>query len=110
MFVRQVADDHLSVPGNVLMTYLTRVPDILVNGNTQPRGLTCPCLLLGNILVIVFIQAQVMSTDVTLKFKRYYNNLLSYRIVHLNRALVKKYFFAAHQAFVKLLLDKISWG
>ena len=40
VLLRQVARDRVHVPGDVLVTHLTRVLHILVDGDTKPRDLS----------------------------------------------------------------------
>ena len=67
--------------------------DISVNGNAQPFLLTTPHLLAEIMVLVILLQAQVVTTEVTLQ-----------------RVLVKENLFAAQEAGVELFEEEISRG
>ena len=69
MFRRQVRCDRLLIPANVDVAELTRVLHVLVDGDTQPRVLTCLWGRVSHKLVVVLVQTKVMATDMALKVK-----------------------------------------
>ena len=70
MLLRQVRCDRLLIPANVDVAQLTRVLHVLVDGDTQPRVLTCLSRRVSHKLVVVFVQTQVMATDMALKVNK----------------------------------------
>ena len=69
VFLRQVRCDRLLIPANVDVAELTRVLHVLVDGDTQPRVLTCLWGRVSHKLVVVLVQTKVMATDMALKVK-----------------------------------------
>ena len=69
MLLRQVRCDRVLIPAYVDVAQLTRVLHVLVDGDTQPRVLTCLSRRVSHKLVVVFVQTKVMATDMALKVK-----------------------------------------
>ena len=70
VLVRQVTGDGVHVPGHVLVTHLTRVLHVLVDRDAEPRDLARLRLRLRHVLLVIFIQTQVMTSDMALQYFR----------------------------------------
>ena len=69
----QVARDGVGVPDHVLVADLTRVLHVLVDRDTQPSVVTCLRWRIRHKLVIIFIQTEVMATNMALKDGKYFS-------------------------------------
>ena len=73
------------------MTQLTRVLHVLMDGDIQPRVVTCLGRRISNKLVIVLIQTEVVTTNMALKVRKYLvvTTLKPYQLAYLYWTLVK---------------------